>query len=280
MPTHLYLSPHLDDAVLSAGGRMYRQIALGHRVVIATFCTLDSSSQYPLSPLARAVHEKWGNPVAPYALRREQDVKACGLLGAEWRHLGFADAIYRRGPRESDCYGTFESLFGAIPTWDSELCAAMAAEIERLVVELDPADVFGPLGVGSNIDHCHVLHALWQIRGQIRSAALYEEQPYATGRYPTARRDPVAEAVRRCPFVPKPEIQEIDFEGKRRAIMCYESQLSELFGRKLKGLAEIEGYGRSLLQTGRVAERVWAVLVVLASKDSNRVTARAYRGIA
>ncbi len=258
--THLYLSPHLDDAILSAGGLIHTQALAGHRVVIASFCTADNPPEMPLTPLAACVHEKWGSPQRPFETRRTEDVSACNKVGAEWRHLGLPDAIYRCGVLEPSCYETFESLFGEVPSWDASLQELIATKIQNLVAELEPTTIWGPLGIGNNVDHRQLLYGLWQSRHQIGiPICLYEEQPYATGRYPAITHDPVGDAIRRCPFALKAEIHEIEFEVKRTAILCYESQLSELFGSHLAGLAELETYSRSLLPTAHPAERIWRV---------------------
>lgn len=260
MPIHLYLSPHLDDVVLSAGGCISHQVALGHRVVVATFCSADASPQKPLSQLAQVVHEKWNNSIEPYALRRFEDIEACSKLGAEWRHLGFFDAIYRQGAHAADHYVSFGQLFAPIPAWDSNLTERMADEIRKLLAEIRPTTIYGPLGVGSNVDHRHVLNALERLRDQVSvEVLLYEEQPYATGNYPSLMQDPVIDAVNRCPFTLEPKTLEIDFTRKRLALMCYRSQLKELFGSDLKGLSELERYSRTLLPSANPAERLWSV---------------------
>jgi len=37
----IYLSPHLDDAVLSCGGIIWQQVQSGHQVEIWTICAAD-----------------------------------------------------------------------------------------------------------------------------------------------------------------------------------------------------------------------------------------------
>jgi LmbE family N-acetylglucosaminyl deacetylase len=56
----LILSPHLDDAVLSAGGLMDRAVKDGAHVVAATIFTGDADLQGEPSPLVRELHEWWG----------------------------------------------------------------------------------------------------------------------------------------------------------------------------------------------------------------------------
>ena len=40
---HVYLSPHFDDAALSLGGTLARQVAAGERVLVVTVCSAPPS---------------------------------------------------------------------------------------------------------------------------------------------------------------------------------------------------------------------------------------------
>ena len=98
MAMHLYLSPHLDDAVLSVGGLLATQLRAAERAVVATICTADPATGEALSPLAIELHRQWGGPTRPCERRRQKEIRACRVLGgAELCHLGLRDAIYR-GP--------------------------------------------------------------------------------------------------------------------------------------------------------------------------------------
>ena len=94
----IYLSPHLDDAVLSAGGLIHDQAKSGIPVEIWTFM-----SGYPpegeFSQFAELQHHMWGFPSAEAAVstRREEDERAAAIVGASAVHLDFLDCIYRRG---------------------------------------------------------------------------------------------------------------------------------------------------------------------------------------
>src|ERR1700675_867809 len=191
--TRLYVSPHLDDAVLSVGGLICAQLMAGDRVVIAAVCTADAPTAERLSPLAIDVHRRWGNPHAPYAQRRQEDIAAClALGGAECRHLGLPDAIYRFKADSPECrYETFEELFGPIPSWDRDFSANAAAAVHRLAAELQPQEVFGPLGVGRNVDHLHLRNAVLRM-SKLRPVGFYEDQPYSTERHPHAAPDAVS----------------------------------------------------------------------------------------
>jgi LmbE family N-acetylglucosaminyl deacetylase len=256
--THLYVSPHLDDAVLSVGGLMYAQLMAGDRVVIATVCTADAPTGGRLSPLAIDIHRRWGNPGAPYTQRRREDIAAClALGGAESRHLGLPDAIYRFKPDAPECrYETFEELFGPIPIWDRGFSASVAAAVDRLAIELGPQEVVGPLGVGRNVDHLHLRNAVLRM-SYLRSVGFYEEQPYSTGCHPHAARDPVSLAVRTFPIAVRPKTHLMDWAAKTHAIQCYQSQMAELFGPARPGMEAMAEYSRKLDVSQGTVERIW-----------------------
>jgi LmbE family N-acetylglucosaminyl deacetylase len=256
--THLYVSPHLDDAVLSVGGLMCAQLMAGHRVVIATVCTADAPSARHLSPLAIDLHRRWGNLGAPYAQRRREDIAACRALGgAECRHLGLPDAMYRFKPdTPQHRYETLDELFGPIPSWDRGFSASVAAAVDRLAMELQPREVLGPLGVGRNVDHLHLRNAMLRM-SSTRSVGFYEEQPYSTGYHPHAAPDPVSVAVRTCPISVQPKTHLMDWGAKTHAIKCYESQLPELFGPARPAIEAMAEYSRKLDVSRVTMERVW-----------------------
>jgi LmbE family N-acetylglucosaminyl deacetylase len=241
--THLFLSPHLDDAVLSAGGVVDALVRSGARVVVATFCTADPPESAPLGALAHELHARWGNPREPYAARRREDETACASLGAETRHLGLLDAIYRGE------YRTFEELFGPIPAWDRGFEGLVARAMDDLVRELAPDALYAPLAIGANVDHRHVRAAA----RRIASALYYEDQPYSAGSYGARSADAIANAT----VGMHPETRAIDLPRKSAAIRAYASQLEELFGRDLAGLGALEAYARALAPGG--AERLWTI---------------------
>jgi len=254
---YLFVSPHLDDVALSAGGLVRTQVDAGHDVVIASLCTQDPPSSERRSALAAQFHEKWGEGEAPYEERRSEDRAACSTLGARALHLDLPDAIYR-GDAALGQYASFESLFADIPSWDASFSVRVAAALQRLIAELRPGAIFGPLAAGRNVDHQHVLRGLWLQRAQLAAPlALYEDQPYAAGLYPRRAQDAVGAAVRVCPFVLRSELHAVDFEAKRDSILCYESQIEELFGPDRSGLDALDAYGRSLARDGRHHERLW-----------------------
>lgn len=151
----IYLSPHLDDAALSAGGLIYEQTQAGIPVEIWTFmCGDPQLSEY--SPFAQLLHKLWGFADAEEAMRerRIEDTNAATILGAKAVHFDFLDCIYRRGKNGEWLYQEI-----SIPAReaDADLPAQIAAAITP---RLQPDDVLvAQLSVGSHIDHVLVRQA-------------------------------------------------------------------------------------------------------------------------
>jgi LmbE family N-acetylglucosaminyl deacetylase len=214
----IYLSPHLDDAVLSCGGWIWHQVQKGHTVEIWTICAGDPPHQ-PLSPYARSLHDRWkieGNTVTQ---RRTEDLEACALLGARARHFLFPDCIYRKKP------GTGEFLvMGDEDLFHPSLPLSERRWISQLVSWLKTAlpatyTLVSPLALGGHIDH-HLTRAV--------AEALAPQCLWYYADFPYANRIGVSETA-----LPDSHYHAVDFalseEAFRmwiQAITCYRSQLS------------------------------------------------------
>ena len=152
----IYLSPHLDDAALSAGGLIYEQTLAGIPVEIWTFMCGDPHLT-EFSSLALGLHEKWGFADANETVRerRQEDTAAADILGAKAVHFDFLDCIYRRGQNGAWLYQ--DQLFIPPHPEDSDLPSQIAAAITP---RLQPDDVLVcQLSVGSHVDHVLVRQA-------------------------------------------------------------------------------------------------------------------------
>ena len=152
---YIYLSPHLDDAVLSAGGLIYEQSRAGIPVEIWSFmCGFPPDDQ--LSPIAQVLHYQWGTTTAEETIRirRAEDARAGEIVGAKTVHFDFLDCIYRRG---KDGEWLYSDVF--VPPHKAE--ADLPAQIAQVMVAwLKPDDmVVCQLAVGSHVDHVLVRKA-------------------------------------------------------------------------------------------------------------------------
>ena len=162
----IYLSPHLDDAVLSAGGLIYDQTRSGIPAEIWTFmCGYPPEGEY--SPFAQTLHNMWGYSSAAEAVRErcEEDKNAAAMVGGATFYFDFLDCIYRRGSNGEWLYSEI-----AVPPHHAD--EALPSQIaEAISIRLLPGDVLVcQLAVGSHVDHVIVRQAAELLRRPIRYA--------------------------------------------------------------------------------------------------------------
>lgn len=151
----IYLSPHLDDAVLSAGGLIYEQAQAGIPVEIWTFMC-GYAPVGDVSPFAEALHSQWRFSSAEETTRsrRQEDKYAAARLGAQVTHFDFLDCIYRRG---TDGEWLYSDIILPPHGEDADLPKRIAGTISA---RLQPDDVLvAQLSVGSHVDHVIVRQA-------------------------------------------------------------------------------------------------------------------------
>jgi LmbE family N-acetylglucosaminyl deacetylase len=229
----LFLSPHLDDAVLSCGGHIHRRTAAGERVVVVT--VFAGTPEGGPTLLAAELHALWGlsaDPREAIAARIAEDDAALAVLGAEPERWGLIDAVYRGKATASGLteatYPTLRSLFSP-PRQDPD-----EVGLERTITELLRAlpaarDIFAPLGVGRHVDHVLVRRAAEDaFRGDPR-VRWYEELPYAR-RFLAVRRALRAAGGSRARWNHDTvRLEAADLDGKCHAIACYASQLGPVY---------------------------------------------------
>lgn len=145
----IYISPHLDDAVFSAGGLIYEQAQAGIPVEIWTLMS-GYAPESSVSPFAQMLHAVWEAASAREAteMRREEDRRAAAMLGAGTMHFDFLDCIYRRGLNGEWLYS---EVF--LPPHPED--ASMPGQIAQAIsARLQPDDVLVcQLALGSHVDH-------------------------------------------------------------------------------------------------------------------------------
>jgi LmbE family N-acetylglucosaminyl deacetylase len=228
----IYISPHLDDAVLSAGGLIHDQARAGTRVEIWTLvCGFPPEAD--LSPFAQVLHFQWGFSSAEETVRsrRAEDERAASIVGAHAVHFDFPDCIYRRGADGEPLYPL--DVFVDPHPAEADLLAKMTA---ALLSRLASNDVLVcPLTVGGHADHIIVRRA---VEGLNRPLWYYADVPYVLD-HPEAL-IPLINGAR-------PEVQKVSSAGRSTwvdGIAAYASQLSTLFDSPEKMREVMETYGR------------------------------------
>lgn len=212
----IYISPHLDDAVLSAGGLIYEQTRAGMDVEIWTLlCGFPPSEEF--SPFAQVLHYQWGIPAAAEGVstRRAEDIKAASIVGAKTVHFDFLDCIYRRGKNGDWLYS---NVFVPPHEDDEDLPARIAESISTRLLPTD--QLVCQLGLGSHLDHVLVRRAVELLQHPI----LYDvDIPYLFN-------SPAELASQTAGMKANTHrITDSGLSSWQDAILAYESQLSGLF---------------------------------------------------
>jgi len=169
----IYLSPHLDDAVLSCGGMIWEQVQAGNRVEIWTICAGDPPPG-PRSAFAQAIQNRWQLEENSPSARRQEDINACRRVGAVYRHFNLPDVIYRWLPdgepvimKNDDLWLPYHPAEGPLIQWMCQIFAANLPNGEVMLVS--------PLTIGGHSDHRLVRAAAEQF-GQ--PLLYYADVPY------------------------------------------------------------------------------------------------------
>lgn len=173
---HLFLSPHLDDAVLSCGGTIGRLTRSGEAVLVLTVFAGDPAPPY--SRLARRLHRQWGDPPQPVRLRRAEDAAANARLGAVPSYEDLPDSIYRRDRQGAWMYTGNASLMGALPHPDDEWIPHYLAARVEATRRPEDGQVYAPLGVGGHVDHMLTFRAAQILIERGYTVSFYEDFPY------------------------------------------------------------------------------------------------------
>ena len=256
---HVYLSPHLDDAVLSCGGLIHQQVKAGQRPLVITLFAGPPPSNADLSEFAQFQHARAGHPEDLITARWAEDQAALALLGADYLRLNYPDCIYRgrgragRPDMNGDpgwYYASEQALFGPVHAAEQGLPGELAATLNEMVPLGDGQMLYAPLTVGNHVDHQLAFAAALMLRTQGRQVRFYEDYPYArnTDALSTAV---AARGAQAWQSVVMP-LDEDDLAAKFQAIACYESQLKVLFGNQETMAVQVRDYVKAV-----GGERLW-----------------------
>ena len=270
MGVNLFLSPHLDDVVLSCGGTIHQLRERDEQVVILTVMAGDPPDTLPDTPLLRVVQARWGAGQHHVSTRRREDLNAARQLGAKVVHMPLLECLFRTArsgdglrtplyPREESAFSDYEK----------------ADEIRVLLLESHSCvregvvTIYAPLCVDHHIDHRLVRDWALVLTGAKTAPALkfYEEFPSIQNKMALNR---VMQFYRQQMPALSFSRENIalnanDVTAKIKAVRCYESHLQVLW----QNVDAMERSVRDYLLfcgDGRPAEQFWAVSVT-ASMD-------------
>lgn len=154
----VFVSPHLDDAVLACGGTI-AQLATTSRVLVVNVFT-----HYPSQFERRTIR------VGPERYQEECD--AAKFLGYESINMGETDAIFR-----STTDGSPGRLFRPPTGSDLADIGRLGARLDAVLAGIHFDALYIPMGIGWHVDHmlCHLATRRYLTRPDV---LLYEDAPY------------------------------------------------------------------------------------------------------
>jgi LmbE family N-acetylglucosaminyl deacetylase len=229
-PHSIIVSPHLDDAALSCGGRM-----LGNQAVLV------------LNIVSKTAWWRFGETAAEKisSCRQAEEGLVSRLSGAVMKEMDLPEALLR-GYAMGDVF-----LEGKKTACDEEASAQVKSGVAELAREHPLAHWFLPLGVGGHVDHLLTRDAALEAlrAAPVRGTHLhfYEDLPYA------AKLGPAADFSKQVPgYTLREELLEIDelIGWKLELLRAYWSQF------RWAEIAELGAYAKAVAGDG-AAEVTW-----------------------
>lgn len=178
---HIFLSPHLDDAIYSCGGTVGVQVSSGlHPLIITVFAGVPSPDTV-LSEEALRMHRHQGfsdvqGPGAPIEARRQEDAAACDYMELDYLWLDYLDASYRGNP---PYYTSIQQIIGGnVHPADGSIERQLAQDLLTQHERLPDAVWYAPLGIGRHVDHQILCSAADHLVQHGAKVYFYEDFPY------------------------------------------------------------------------------------------------------
>ena len=231
----IYLSPHFDDAAFSCGGLIWEQVQKGDQVSILTVCAGEPPAG-PISAYAQSLHTRWETGLDAVAVRREENLCSCQILGAEIISLTIPDVIYRRSSVDgSPICESDADLFAGLRPEEYPLVGNIMIELDNLVPR--DSEIVSPLALGGHVDHRLVRTAVEKLG---RPTKYYADFPYLID-----RGEPQIENDREMVY----DLYPISGKGLaawQASIAAHSSQLSTFWGDANEMRAAVRGYWEPL----------------------------------
>ncbi|WP_317205266.1 PIG-L deacetylase family protein [Janthinobacterium sp.] len=222
------LSPHLDDAALSCGGLLHA--LQGVSTLVVTICSGNPPRLARADGGGKAPSRR--GHVSP-RIRRSEDIAAMRSIRAEFVHLSFPDAIYRRSPATGKLiYRNARERWLSARADDAAYVEELYLLLRRLCLDLGGILLVSPMGIGDHVDHQITARVAQRLGAAGASLLFYEDFPYVAD--PLSGRgdgDGPAAALARMQLVPLQRYTvPVAVEDKVQLLRHYASQVTVLFG--------------------------------------------------
>ena len=250
---HIFLSPHIDDAIGSSGGMMAKYAAYQQPVHILNIFSGHASP--PFSDFAKKLHRLWGNPMNVTQTRRAEEAAATKRINAVV-HFGDAlDAIYRKDHAGKWFYPWEQELFESPNEQDNNDQIRECLNRLKSISCIGDCRIYAPLGIGNHVDHQIVFNCGLELIKQGYSVFFYEDFPYA--RNDSTYQERICKLAGWTSY--DVEIGENDLHAKIAAYSRYHSQIKFLFSNEIEMIFAVKKFAQT--QAGhnmKFGEKLWS----------------------
>ncbi len=145
---HIFLSPHLDDAVASCGGTIAKLVYQREDVLVLTVFTKN--------PEIKKIPKKF-HKFAIYDQRKIEDQKALNRLSVDYKWLDIEERAYRQPllKKPTDIFKI--NLSKGLEQFSN--ITTIQAELDKLIEKYPKAKFYAPLAIGNHFDNVEVFLA-------------------------------------------------------------------------------------------------------------------------
>lgn len=187
------------------------------------------------------------------SVRRAEDSRAAGQLGARAFHLDLYECLYRRDADGAPRYQEEDAIFLGDIEREADTLSCVTRALRDAFNFAEYAAVYAPLGIGRHVDHLLTRRAAEALceTAPVR-LGFYEDLPY-----PCQGRDEHWRVELTAGLRPRLHLMDdAAWAAKLDAISLYRSQAGMLWKDGAEMVAQLQGYAREA-GAGRRAERFW-----------------------
>lgn len=235
---HIYLSPHLDDAMFSCGSIISKQREQVESVLILTvFAGVPEKSLELSASIISFIKKSGYDSVTNFCKARcIEDKNACNFLNVEYKHLKFLDCIYRTGKSGTILYKNFSEIFSSNPASQDVTVKELYSSIQSILV--NASNVYCPLPINGHIDHV-LTNNVGEMLVKKGCDVFFYEDIY------TLDHDVSLFLKENKPRLKSQiliKVKKEDISNHKKAIQCYKSQLNGLLAHTKMSTNEIVSF--------------------------------------
>lgn len=253
---NLFISPHLDDAVLSCGGLISKEVRINNTQVYVLNLFSGLPEKNSLSEAAKQFHQSCGLGSNAIEIRKQEELAASKNLGYTPLFLDLFESQYRLNKFGQHVYDSFDEVFKGNAEKESTLISYLEENMEKIIKAHYFDTIFIPLTIGNHVDHVIARRAVENISQRNfpkEKIKFYEDMPYACRHQQLTNPSYLENLTSILELLPS-----IDFERKLHTIEKYASQVSMLWRSKEQISEDYREYSFLISQKpGMYYERYW-----------------------